>query len=265
MHHTLEDIATHVYPTLLTSDPKLIVDDIGFRVELPEKNTFIHFSDGEDDEDDGGAMVPTKTCPASVGSKAYRISPQKSKFSYKGFQNELPELPETEPSTHFDDGEESPASSSSNPIFSWARTLDTFDIIDDVQEHVSPMTPMKIHLGSVLSKEFPFSSSKPSIDRRGFPSELPQKNTFVHFDDMDEDGGPMIPMKTCPGSMESKEFAMKRNLQREAEHLRGECKPCAFFALREDGCRRGNLCEFCHLCSKKEIKRRKRQFRKNLK
>lgn len=30
-------------------------------------------------------------------------------------------------------------------------------------------------------------------------------------------------------------------------HLKGECKPCAYFWAQADGCRRGNDCDFCHL------------------
>lgn len=48
-------------------------------------------------------------------------------------------------------------------------------------------------------------------------------------------------------------------------HLRQECKPCAYFWHKEDGCRAGSECEFCHLCDesamrnwKKAKKQRKR-------
>lgn len=41
-------------------------------------------------------------------------------------------------------------------------------------------------------------------------------------------------------------------------HQRGECKPCAYFHHKEDGCRQGEECPFCHLCSAEELKARKK-------
>merc|ERR1719171_2311200 len=49
-----------------------------------------------------------------------------------------------------------------------------------------------------------------------------------------------------------------------AGHEFGYCKPCAFM-WKEEGCKSGVECPFCHLCSPGEIKRRKKdkvQFRK---
>lgn len=45
-------------------------------------------------------------------------------------------------------------------------------------------------------------------------------------------------------------------------HLRGECKPCAYFMYKIDGCRQGDDCEFCHLCGKGELKKRRKERRK---
>lgn len=41
-------------------------------------------------------------------------------------------------------------------------------------------------------------------------------------------------------------------------HERGECKPCAYLYAKEDGCRQGDDCEFCHECGPEEVKERKR-------
>eukprot|EP00439_Symbiodinium_sp_Y106_P044460 s2393_g5.t1 len=51
----------------------------------------------------------------------------------------------------------------------------------------------------------------------------------------------------------------------EAAHNRGECKPCAYFLYKPDGCRNSDDCPYCHLCRKGEIKRRKRKKIKELK
>jgi len=43
-------------------------------------------------------------------------------------------------------------------------------------------------------------------------------------------------------------------------HNQRECKPCAF--VHSQGCAKGVACKFCHLCSKDERKRRKKDERK---
>merc|ERR1711904_315711 len=48
----------------------------------------------------------------------------------------------------------------------------------------------------------------------------------------------------------------------QEQHARGTCTPCSFFAFKTDGCRQGEACTFCHLCSVKEAKVRRRQQRK---
>lgn len=59
----------------------------------------------------------------------------------------------------------------------------------------------------------------------------------------------------------------------EAEHINdglqahalGQCIPCAYFWYKKDGCRKGEECEFCHLCNKGEIKKRKKHRIQQLK
>merc|ERR1712159_451611 len=41
-------------------------------------------------------------------------------------------------------------------------------------------------------------------------------------------------------------------------HNAGCCKPCAF-VWKEEGCKEGEGCPFCHLCPPDEIKRRKKE------
>merc|ERR1712217_725042 len=47
-------------------------------------------------------------------------------------------------------------------------------------------------------------------------------------------------------------------------HSRGECKPCAYFMHKADGCRQGNDCQFCHLCDKGEGKKRRKEMLKKI-
>jgi hypothetical protein len=47
-----------------------------------------------------------------------------------------------------------------------------------------------------------------------------------------------------------------------AGHFVGECRPCAFF-WKVEGCGKGVECRYCHLCDRKEKKRRQKD-RKNM-
>lgn len=41
-------------------------------------------------------------------------------------------------------------------------------------------------------------------------------------------------------------------------HTQGLCRPCNFNFLKEDGCRHGDACQFCHICTKKDRHLRRR-------
>mmetsp|Transcript_49951 Transcript_49951/g.119181 ORF Transcript_49951/g.119181 Transcript_49951/m.119181 type:complete len:199 (+) Transcript_49951:76-672(+) len=43
-------------------------------------------------------------------------------------------------------------------------------------------------------------------------------------------------------------------------HYRGRCVPCLFFTRKSDGCRKGDACEHCHLCTKQEAKTRRNRI-----
>eukprot|EP00930_Biecheleria_cincta_P062297 TRINITY_DN4777_c0_g2_i1.p1 TRINITY_DN4777_c0_g2~~TRINITY_DN4777_c0_g2_i1.p1 ORF type:complete len:205 (-),score=30.76 TRINITY_DN4777_c0_g2_i1:474-1088(-) len=45
-----------------------------------------------------------------------------------------------------------------------------------------------------------------------------------------------------------------------AGHYLGMCRPCDFM-YRGDGCRAGSKCQFCHLCPRGELQRRKKEKR----
>lgn len=51
-------------------------------------------------------------------------------------------------------------------------------------------------------------------------------------------------------------------VKKDSEHACGVCVPCSFYAFRSDGCRRGNDCEYCHLCTPAEARQRRKQRRK---
>ena len=64
---------------------------------------------------------------------------------------------------------------------------------------------------------------------------------------------------TPPHTWTSKQFASAGS----ASHRDGRCKPCAF--VHQGTCAYGTLCEFCHLCSPGEKKRRTREKIKRVK
>eukprot|EP00931_Biecheleriopsis_adriatica_P046084 TRINITY_DN26442_c0_g4_i1.p1 TRINITY_DN26442_c0_g4~~TRINITY_DN26442_c0_g4_i1.p1 ORF type:complete len:163 (-),score=19.40 TRINITY_DN26442_c0_g4_i1:37-525(-) len=52
---------------------------------------------------------------------------------------------------------------------------------------------------------------------------------------------------------------------KQQAHDEGTCRPCAYFLSKEDGCRHGADCHFCHLCPPDELKRRKKEKHKRMK
>jgi len=88
------------------------------------------------------------------------------------------------------------------------------------------------------------------------------KNTFLHFDV--EKSVQMRRSSSCPAVVMESEFVTKFP-KMEILHNRGECKPCAYYLYKTDGCRWGSSCSFCHLCTVGELKRRKQQKLKAIK
>eukprot|EP00416_Gambierdiscus_australes_P026078 CAMPEP_0171058076 /NCGR_PEP_ID=MMETSP0766_2-20121228/2247_1 /TAXON_ID=439317 /ORGANISM="Gambierdiscus australes, Strain CAWD 149" /LENGTH=275 /DNA_ID=CAMNT_0011513295 /DNA_START=182 /DNA_END=1008 /DNA_ORIENTATION=+ len=64
-----------------------------------------------------------------------------------------------------------------------------------------------------------------------------------------------------PWQTDQEEFDQTPEQALEA-HLRGECRPCAYYVYKDDGCRWGESCKFCHLDPPGEISRRKKEKRK---
>eukprot|EP00933_Yihiella_yeosuensis_P018246 TRINITY_DN15046_c0_g1_i3.p1 TRINITY_DN15046_c0_g1~~TRINITY_DN15046_c0_g1_i3.p1 ORF type:complete len:110 (-),score=21.45 TRINITY_DN15046_c0_g1_i3:27-356(-) len=51
--------------------------------------------------------------------------------------------------------------------------------------------------------------------------------------------------------------------ERRQAHNNGTCSPCGFFTQKVDGCRLGDDCRLCHLCTAEDVKAKRRLKRSN--
>mmetsp|Transcript_75808 Transcript_75808/g.142877 ORF Transcript_75808/g.142877 Transcript_75808/m.142877 type:complete len:253 (-) Transcript_75808:271-1029(-) len=106
----------------------------------------------------------------------------------------------------------------------------------------------------------PQRSASPSAEL--FPHSVPVMHTFVHFDfDADLKAGisKLRRSSSAPEVMCKTPFQRIRNPEMEQLHFKGECRPCAYFFHKADGCRRGTECTFCHLCPREAVKAQRKE------
>jgi len=96
------------------------------------------------------------------------------------------------------------------------------------------------------------------------------RNTFLHFDfplglACGGDGTHVqhFHRQSAPTIILRQTFRTKYPAM-ELKHNRKECRPCAFHQHRVDGCRHGELCEFCHLCPADQLRKWKKEKKKRL-
>eukprot|EP00931_Biecheleriopsis_adriatica_P046082 TRINITY_DN26442_c0_g2_i1.p1 TRINITY_DN26442_c0_g2~~TRINITY_DN26442_c0_g2_i1.p1 ORF type:complete len:168 (-),score=28.12 TRINITY_DN26442_c0_g2_i1:96-599(-) len=102
---------------------------------------------------------------------------------------------------------------------------------------------------------------------------FPIKNGFIHYDVVVE--SQMRRCESCPADVA---LALKvpemtphqkapqvATMSDQQAHNEGTCRPCAYFWAKEDGCRHGADCRFCHLCPPEEFKRRKKEKNQRMK
>merc|ERR1711974_2522 len=76
---------------------------------------------------------------------------------------------------------------------------------------------------------------------------------------------PTLATETSRLSVMSSNSANSLQMAMEFAHARATCKPCAYFRVKADGCRKGDACPFCHICEKEEVKKRQKESKKSLK
>eukprot|EP00931_Biecheleriopsis_adriatica_P074739 TRINITY_DN48743_c0_g1_i1.p1 TRINITY_DN48743_c0_g1~~TRINITY_DN48743_c0_g1_i1.p1 ORF type:complete len:267 (+),score=58.37 TRINITY_DN48743_c0_g1_i1:41-841(+) len=105
---------------------------------------------------------------------------------------------------------------------------------------------------------------------RAMSSVLPTKYTFIHFSSESQYLGrtsddPSAEDEQFPEERFTRSFSAPAVLSVKADppaHDSRNCKPCLYYYSKADGCRRGDACEFCHLCPRgaaQQLKREKRR------
>jgi hypothetical protein len=89
------------------------------------------------------------------------------------------------------------------------------------------------------------------------PRLVPVRNTFIHIPDADMAEETRF-FVSAPSIMMNTEFRTKYPAM-EGNHMKGNCRPCAYFLSKTDGCRWGESCTFCHLCPEGALKKKKKE------
>jgi len=84
-------------------------------------------------------------------------------------------------------------------------------------------------------------------------AQLPVKHTFIHYDD--EQPQRFVKSASSPSILLQNAFHI-RPMSELHEH--GQCIPCLYFHQKDDGCRQGSDCRFCHLCTPDQVKQHRR-------
>lgn len=107
--------------------------------------------------------------------------------------------------------------------------------------------------GEQACEEIPLQSS---LSTESVLSSLADKSTTSNVDFENDSQA----STSAAGSTGSPIIGQVELVQAKAEalHQNRQCTPCNYYWYKADGCRMGSTCEFCHLCPKGEIKKRKK-------
>jgi len=146
--------------------------------------------------------------------------------------------------------------------------------IGDVEESADTTSGHGRHDG----RDFPEAKDRGCLHNFGSAgwllSNFSVKHTFLHYDDINDDlssldegeGSPKSPQRLRSASapsllMENPVFALvhpKGQSEMELTHASGACNPCAYFHRKQDSCRLGSECKFCHLCPPQAMRKHKK-------
>lgn len=204
---------------------------------VPVKNTFINFDFRPPEDDTDPSSPPTVSAPGALLTRLFKTRPR-------------PAGPTPDPSPNC----RNPRETAPSPIPPFIPTF-------------VPATPTPWRPPGILTDTVPSAPlSRPPgvlgptlVDPAwpdhlcaGFPVALPAQaaNATGDYFNLNQD---------AVGEVSD----MKKEMNRL--HLTRDCTPCNYFYYKVDGCRQGSDCEFCHLCPKGEIKKRKKEKVKILK
>ncbi|CAJ1390405.1 unnamed protein product [Effrenium voratum] len=112
-----------------------------------------------------------------------------------------------------------------------------------------------------------------TVDRLGKLYVVLVKNSSLNI----EPWPPMLPRsRSCPalsvvqpeddrGCEEPAEQLLSDAAVARLRHAGGQCLPCIFFHSKADGCRNGDRCSHCHICTVADMKHKKNFLKRQAK
>jgi len=244
--------------------------------DIPQKNTFIHF-----DLHRESPPTPTSSAPGVLLCRLFKTEAQHEAKRQTGDAcTDRPSSVESALSSQVDGSKTSEDrwETESKHDMPLKHTFIHFDL-----RHERPPTPTASAPGALLSRLF---KTKGHMDSKMHVTEIPMEK----FTSTDSVVSSLADKSTSDGDFENDSQASTSALDShvgspadadsasgvdcdldvqaklEELHRSRQCTPCNYFWYKADGCRLASKCEFCHLCPKGEIKKRKkdklRQMRK---
>jgi hypothetical protein len=145
------------------------------------------------------------------------------------------------------------------PVDQQPAPVQSYSILQGITGRFVPIEGLKALTSTTSNVELPPTSGLLSPAAAEAP---PVKHTFIHFEEpfdsehlsLAQFGARAL---SAPATLIHGAFLLKQTPM-EYNHFRGNCKPCAYFYGKDDGCRWGRDCRFCHLCEPGELKKRRR-------
>eukprot|EP00931_Biecheleriopsis_adriatica_P059872 TRINITY_DN35898_c0_g1_i2.p1 TRINITY_DN35898_c0_g1~~TRINITY_DN35898_c0_g1_i2.p1 ORF type:complete len:217 (+),score=29.84 TRINITY_DN35898_c0_g1_i2:28-651(+) len=98
----------------------------------------------------------------------------------------------------------------------------------------------------------------PSVSRTRPSGQVPQMRNDAAISQAPYREQPSFPEKPFEHFPSFSSDADYSSLSKEQRHAMQLCAPCSYFAFKEDGCRNGDNCTHCHICTKEDAISRRR-------